>query len=235
MMNSTARLYVLQQIDTKLDRGEQRLRELEEAIGNDSEVRSVAAALEASELETRAARRKHQAIQDDIDMVSRKKTSGEKRLYSGAVSNPKELQDLQDEGVSLARRITLLEERQLDAMIAQEEWEGMEAKARNQLEDMRSKWNIDQDALLEESNELVAAMACLNDERQAALIGVSSVLKDSYDVVRRDKGGIAVAMVSDKVCTVCGMAPSAARIRQARSGVGTLVKCGNCARIMYVR
>ena len=57
MMNVTARLYVLQQIDTKLDRSENRLRELEQAIGNDSDVREVTAALEAAEMETRAARR----------------------------------------------------------------------------------------------------------------------------------------------------------------------------------
>ena len=235
MMNVTARLYVLQQIDTKLDRSENRLRELEQAIGNDSDVREVTAALEAAEMETRAARRAHQAIEDDIDMLARKKTAGEKRLYSGSVSNPKELQDLQDESVSLAGRISTLEERQLDAMIAQDESESIETKARKQLEVVRSKWNREQATFVEESSELQATILCLNDERETALIGVSSDLQESYDVVRRHKGGIAVAEVTDNICTVCGMAPSAVRIRQARSGVDPPVKCGNCARIMYVK
>ena len=190
MMNVTARLYVLQQIDTKLDRSENRLRELEQAIGNDSDVREVTAALEAAEMETRAARRAHQANEDDIDMLARKKTAGEKRLYSGSVSNPKELQDLQDESVSLARRISTLEERQLDAMIAQDESESIETKARKQLEVVRSKWNREQATFVEESSELQATIVCLNDERETALIGVSSDLQESYDVVRRHKGGL---------------------------------------------
>ena len=82
---------------------------------------------------------------------------------------------------------------------------------------------------------VVVTIVCLNDERETALIGVSSDLQESYDVVRRHKGGIAVAEVTDNICTVCGMAPSAVRIRQARSGVDPPVKCGNCARIMYVK
>ena len=151
------------------------------------------------------------------------------------MSNPKELQDLQDESVSLAGRISTLEERQLDAMIAQDESESIETKARKQLEVVRSKWNREQATFVEESSELQATILCLNDERETALIGVSSDLQESYDVVRRHKGGIAVAEVTDNICTVCGMAPSAVRIRQARSGVDPPVKCGNCARIMYVK
>ena len=234
-MNVTARLYGLQQIDTKLDRSEQRLRELEEAIGNDSEVRVATAWLAEAEMETRAARRAHQAIEDEIEMLTQKRTAGEQRLYSGSVSNPKELQDLQDESASLARRISSLEERQLDAMIAQDESESRETDARHNLEVVQTKWNGEQAAFLEESRELQAVIVCLNDERETALIGVATDVQDNYDVVRKHKGGIAVAMVSDNICSACGMAPSAARIRQARSGGDAPVKCGNCARIMYVK
>ncbi|MDP6792603.1 MAG: hypothetical protein QF660_00960, partial [Anaerolineales bacterium] len=119
-MNATAKLYILQQIDTKLDRREQRLLELDAAIGDDSRVRTATAAFESAEAESRAMRREYQLIQDEIDKVTRKRAAGEKQLYSGTVTNPKELQDLQDEGVSLGLRIAALEERQLEAMIAQD-------------------------------------------------------------------------------------------------------------------
>ena len=78
--------------------------------------------------ESQAARRTHHLIQEEIDTVDRKRISGEKRLYSGTVTNTKELQDLQDEGVALKRRIVALEDRQLEAMIAQEDAETAAAR-----------------------------------------------------------------------------------------------------------
>ena len=127
-MNTAATLYILQQIDTRLDRHEQRLSELDATIGDDSVVRVARAALDSVEAESQAARRAHHLIQEEIDTVNRKITSGEKRLYSGTVTNTKELQDLQDEGVSLKRRIVALEDRQLEAMIAQEDAETAAAR-----------------------------------------------------------------------------------------------------------
>ena len=233
-MNTAATLYILQQIDTRLDRHEQRLSELDATIGDDSVVRVARAALDSVEAESQAARRAHHLIQEEIDTVNRKITSGEKRLYSGTVTNTKELQDLQDEGVSLKRRIVALEDRQLEAMIAQEDAETAAARARDELERVRTEWMQEQAILSVESEDRVAESTRLKEERDAALIGVSAAAKHSYDAARHHKGGVAVALLKDNICTACGMAPSAARIQHARSG-SELVKCGNCMRIIYVK
>lgn len=233
-MNTAATLYILQQIDTRLDRHEQRLSELDTSIGDDSVVRAARAAFESVEAESQTARRAHHFIQEEIDMVNRKRIAGEKRLYSGTVTNPKELQDLQDEGAALERRIAVLEERQLEAMIAQDDAEMAEGRARDELEGVRTDWMQEQAALSDENDERVAESTRLKDERDAALTGVSAATKQSYDAVRYHKGGVAVALLKDNICTACGMAPSAARIQHARSG-SELVKCGNCARIIYVK
>lgn len=233
-MNVAAKLYILQQIDTELDRREQRLRELDAAIGDDSGVRTATDAFESAEAESRAMRREHQLIQDEIDKVTRKRAGGEEQLYSGTVTNPKELQDLQDEGVSLALRIAALEERQLEAMIAQDDTESVEADARDELERVRTNWLREQAVLSDEKDERVAERARLKDEREMALIGISATEKQNYDAMRQRKRGVAVVLLKDNICTACGMAPSAARILLARSGT-ELVMCGNCARVMYVK
>jgi hypothetical protein len=233
-MNSAATLYILQQIDTRLDRHKQRLSELDAAIGDDSVVRGARAALDIVEAESQAARRTHHLIQEEIDMVNRKRITGEKRLYSGTVTNTKELQDLQDEGAALKRRIVALEDRQLEAMIAQDDAEIAAGRARDDLERVRTEWLQEQADLSVENEDCVAESTRLKDERDAALIGVSAADKHSYDAVRSHKGGVAVALLKDNICTACGMAPSAARVQHARSG-SELVKCGNCARIIYVK
>ncbi len=234
-MNAAVKLYLLQQIDTGLERHEQRLRELDAALCDDTVVRQAAGGVEGAETESQAAQRAHQLIQDEIDMVTRKRAGGEKRLYSGSVMNPKELQELQDEGDALGRRITVLEERQLVAMIGQDDAEGAEASAHDALERVRIEWTQEQAVLSAEKVERERDRARLRDERETALIGVSDAEKHSYEAVRRQKrGGVAVALLKDNICTACGMTPSAARIQQARSG-SELVKCGNCARVIYVK
>ncbi|MDP6416318.1 MAG: hypothetical protein QGG54_15020 [Gammaproteobacteria bacterium] len=233
-MSTAATLYILQQIDSRLDRHEQRMSELDVAIGDDSVVRVARAALDNVEAESQAARRAYQIIQEEIDTVDRKRISGEKRLYSGTVTNTKELQDLQDEGVALKRRIVALEDRQLEAMIAQEDAEMAAARTRDEFEKVRTEWMQEQADLSVENEDHVAESARLKDERDAALIGVSAGAKHSYDAARHHRGGVAVALLKDNICTACGMAPSAARIQHARSG-SELVKCGNCMRIIYVK
>ena len=233
-MSTAATLYILQQIDSRLDRHEQRMSELDVAIGDDSVVRVARAALDNVEAESQAARRAYQIIQEEIDTVDRKRISGEKRLYSGTVTNTKELQDLQDEGVALKRRIVALEDRQLEAMIAQDDAESTEAGARDELERVRTDWMQEQAALGAENDERIVEMERLKDERETALIGVSAGAKQIYDAVRQHKRGVAVVLLKDNICTACGMAPAAVRIQQARRG-DEIVKCGNCARIMYVK
>jgi predicted nucleic acid-binding Zn-ribbon protein len=92
----------------------------------------------------------------------------------------------------------------------------------------------EQAVLSDEKDERAAERARLKDEREMALIGISATEKQNYDSMRQRKRGVAVALLKDNICTACGMAPSAARIQQARKG-SELVKCGNCARIMYVK
>jgi predicted nucleic acid-binding Zn-ribbon protein len=42
-----------------------------------------------------------------------------------------------------------------------------------------------------------------------------------------------VGVLRDGICSACGVAPSATRVSGARSE-DTLVRCGNCERILYV-
>ena len=233
-MNPVLKLYILQQIDTKLDKYAYRLRELDAAIGEDSVVRTATERFDSTASDSRDARRVHQRIQDEIVVVTQKRATGQKRLYSGTVTNPKELQDLQDEGVSLGHRIEGLEERQLEAMIAQEDTESAEANALDDLERVRTDWLQEQDLLLGENDALLEKTLRLKDDREIAVKSISEAEEQSYDSVRARKRGVAVARLKGDICSACGMVLSAARIQLARSS-SELVKCGNCARFIYVK
>ncbi len=64
--------------------------------------------------------RDQQRLEDEIASLTDKATNTDKLLYGGTVSNPRELQAMQDEIAALKRRIGQLEDRELELMEAAE-------------------------------------------------------------------------------------------------------------------
>ncbi len=60
--------------------------------------------------------RDQQRLEDEIATLTEKAVHHDKTLYSGAIANPRELQSLQDEVAALKRRISQLEDQELEVM-----------------------------------------------------------------------------------------------------------------------
>ena len=120
-MNSVAGIYILQQVDTKIDRCRKRMAEIQSTLDDNRAVVEAARNVEVATGLMESAIRDHAGIQGEIDIVASKHENGEKRLYSGTVTNPKERKDLQDQGEALVRRISDLEDAKLHAMIVEED------------------------------------------------------------------------------------------------------------------
>src|SRR4029453_10319529 len=62
--------------------------------------------------------RSQQRLEDEITSLRMRAQQAEKQLYSGTTNNPRELQALQDDIASIQRRISKLEDDELDVMEA---------------------------------------------------------------------------------------------------------------------
>src|SRR5262245_28306975 len=60
--------------------------------------------------------RSQQRLEDEIASLGERANQAEKQLYSGSVTNPRELQALQDDVASIRRRIGQLEDDELEIM-----------------------------------------------------------------------------------------------------------------------
>ncbi|MDP6770802.1 MAG: hypothetical protein QF704_08920, partial [Anaerolineales bacterium] len=94
-MSSTAGIYILQQIDTKIERNKQRIREIGHVLDDNQIVQQASKEVDIATSSILAATKEQSSIQGEIDIIYSKHKSGENRLYSGAVTSPKELKDLQ--------------------------------------------------------------------------------------------------------------------------------------------
>jgi hypothetical protein len=229
-------LLQLQRVDSTIDRLQARLAHLPEQAALD--------ALEAKvqELDAQIAERK--AVFDDVstrqrrldfevDTLVQKIKAESGRLYSGVVSNAKELQDISREVEALKRRKSVLEDNDLEVM---EERDGVEKELealtteRSSLAAEIERGRVARDAAAGETGlQLTSAEA----ERQRWVPRVDPQLLQVYDTIRASKGGVGAAAMVDGTCQGCHMrlpAQEAERVRTA----GGLVRCDECQRILVV-
>src|SRR5574337_1177363 len=103
-MNQLQALYQLQVFESSLDTAKARVEEIETALKSDAEVLRCRHEYEACQERVRHTQAAVTDLELEIAALEAKHQEGEKLLYSGAIKNPKELQDLENEVSSLKRR-----------------------------------------------------------------------------------------------------------------------------------
>lgn len=229
-MSELQQLYILQQVDSEIQTKRRRLGEVLNAQKETEEL--IAARLRASKVGDEL--KKLRIIQKDLNLeldglISKSKRS-EDRLYSGRVTNPKELTDLQSELESLARRKGALEEELLEGMIAIEDIEAEGALAEESLSKISREWESSQKELRRSQNELALRLGELAGEREKQVNMIAAPLLAQYDSIVKRRGGLAVVHLRGNICQGCQLNVSANRVRDALAG--EFVLCDNCDRIL---
>jgi len=230
-MSRAASLLQLQSIDLELDANRARLGAIEIALGDDPAVKQAQRDVVDAQAQLHAGRVVVQNLEYDGQTLGQKIAEVESRLYGGVVTNPKELQDLQNEGASLRRRREALEEKQFEAMLAVEAAEVRGAEAQHRLQQAEAAASAAHGNLREERERLRTAVARLEINRGASVAGIPAGDLELYTRLRQSKKGRAVSQLDEGACTACGVAPSSSRIQDARQG-NDIILCGNCGRIL---
>lgn len=231
-MSQPFKLYRLQQIDTQLDRVRARLQEIDAALSEDEALQQAQKKSQESsavlEKERKALRRAEEEVNDQRIKIEQTEAA----LYGGKVRNPKELQDLQKESAALKRYRGVLEDRQLEAMLAVEEAEAAHAAAQAELASVQLERSRQHSGLIEEQAGLLRDVERIEAERQAAGSSIGAAELTLYEQLRRQRRGIAVAKVTDRACSACGSTLNAALLHAARSP-SQITRCDACGRILY--
>jgi predicted nucleic acid-binding Zn-ribbon protein len=231
-MSRVESLYRLQKVDTELDVERRRLQEVEAGLGETDELRQARARLEQAGVAHRRWRATLQDLELKMTTLEDKIKNSERRLYSGTVKNPKELENLQEELVYLRRRKSIEEDTLLEAMIGVEEHEAAWQDAQAHWEIVEAAWTTSQDDLDQEREDLLSRLPELTELRAAREKAVGDVDLETYENLRRRKGGAAVALLKGNLCTSCHVEVPSSVLQLARQGE-TLVFCGSCGRILF--
>jgi uncharacterized protein len=232
-MSQAFKLYRLQQLDSLLDRTRTRLHEIEHALNEAQALRQAEdTAGQADEGLVTARKTLHKA-EELVKEQRIKIETTEAALYGGKVRNPKELQDLQHESAALKRYLVVLEDRQLEAMMNEEEAVTVNRSAQIALELAQARHAAHQKELKDEQDRLLKDIPNLEEERQAAGSSIPANEIALYETLRKQRRGLAVTLVKNKACDSCGSTLSAALL-DATLTSGQLTRCDSCGRILYL-
>lgn len=230
------RLLDLQQLDTTLDQLSRRragLPEHAEVENLQQRLSELGAAVVLAETEAGDSRREQTKAENDVDQVRARADRDQRRLDSGQVSSPKELESLQSEISSLHRRQSDLEDVVLEIMERREE-------ADTRVESLSSERSEVATGLADAEERRDAALRGIDDEsanvreRHSAVAGeIPSDLLSLYEKLRGQYAGVGAAALAKGRCQGCHLAlnkADLARIREADPD--EVLRCEECRRIL---
>ena len=172
-------------------------------------------------------------LEAELAAVEAKLAEIQKRLYSGVVTIPRELQAMQAEVESLKRRQSSLEDDVLEAMTEREpldeEVAGLEGKRAGHDQDGARLRAAIAEAEVTIDNELAAE----HEARAAAAAAIPAELTTLYEDLRRRLGGVGAARLVNGRCSGCHLTLPATELdRIRREPPDALIRCDQCGRIL---
>jgi predicted nucleic acid-binding Zn-ribbon protein len=223
----------LQDIDSRLDSTRAVIAQLGAQMADAGPVPALTEETDAARHELRQLEPQQRDLELQAEERRSKIAADEGKLYGGRVTNPKELSSLADEVAQDRRQLSTIEDKILDLLDQLD-------SATKRLKDLEAKlggetrtWNARQEQVRAKLQEAETAVAALEKQRDGAAAAVDGVSRATYDLIRRQKGGVAVALVQQRICQACRVALTPVQEQRARIG-NDLVTCTSCGRILYV-
>jgi predicted nucleic acid-binding Zn-ribbon protein len=171
-------------------------------------------------------------LENEVDVVRTRAARDDQRLQTGGLP-AKELESLQHEITSLARRQGVLEDELLEVMEQLEDSDSMLAdlRARREvLDQQRSDLTGTRDGTFEEIDR---AAALKTSERSLISNDIPADLKALYEKAREHSGGVGAAMIRARRCEGCRIELSGSELSGVRTAApDEVVRCENCRRIL---
>jgi predicted nucleic acid-binding Zn-ribbon protein len=230
-MSRSSDLYDLQIIDSEIDNHRKRLKEIAGLLADSEEIKIAEKLTLTKQNELDISKKNLSSAELKVKDQRIKIKRTDSNLYGGKISNPKELQDLQQESISLKRFLSTLEDRQLECMLDVDEKTEKYTKAQEQLEIIRVKYNQRHQNLNQEKMKLEARIKELLSKRETSTKTISPIDLKTYEKIRLNRLGVAVSKIENKACSACG-ATLTASLHQAARSPNQISICETCGRIL---
>ena len=225
----------LQRIDSAISQANHRLKALPEhqqLVAIQAKLVAGAAELATAEAELADVAIDLRRSEVEVEQVADRMTKDEARL-SGGQASPKELEQLQHEIGTLAKRKSELEDGELEIMIrhdgAKQKVETLKSD-----EDGLKKLELELNIRLENAKtEIDREIALKNSERTLLVPKIDTALIELYEKVKVSGSGIGAALLIGNTCDGCRLAINAVEMERIKSlDSEEVLRCEECRRIL---
>jgi predicted nucleic acid-binding Zn-ribbon protein len=229
---STARaLLGLQETDMQLATRRRAYRQIVEELESEGGIPELTERLERTrvrelELKVEAARNESEAA-----ALGEKVKQLEERLYSGLITNVRELTAIETEHNTARRELARVDEAIAPSRSAAEEAGETYKRLKAELEQRQLEWATRRKELRKDRSRIGAEYKKIGAERASATDGISPLDLETYNALLPRMNGVAVVKVDRGVCQGCRVRLPIGEISRMQNASG-LVNCSSCGRIL---
>ena len=232
-MTITKQFYQLQELDKEIAKFRTELLSMEKEVGNRTALNMVNNQLDAAKDHVDKLHNEQLRQELDAEYIRQRLEGDRIMLYSGSITNLRELEAQEKEVVILQAQLHHHEEELLKVMMTLEEAQ-TEVNRLNQLcWAAQQAWSERQQNLSKMIPELSDELSILNSKRGQSTTNLKDTDLNLYEGLMFSKRGTAVALVIRDLCRSCLISLPTHQLQRARLGK-ELVLCDSCGRILYV-
>ena len=172
-------------------------------------------------------------INDEISILTTKIEKEEEKLYSGRITNPKELEGVNKEVISLKLKMDGKETEILELMeeldVSSDKIKIREEKLSKSLSEIK----ITESNLTQKEKEIDQETFELSDRKVILKDDLDLEVLREYELLRKEKGGRVVAVLEKSVCNCCNMQLPSIKVDSMRDPT-IFYHCDYCERILVL-
>ena len=227
-----ATLFQLQQLDLESDRLTTEHQAITISLQGDAKLRKLRSDYEIAQEEWQSSLQTQKDAEWTLEDLNNRVQQQEQRLYSGSVTNPKELQSLQQEVQRLRAQQNRQEEHLLEVIDTTESLQEITQQKLASLQQAQDAWQEEFTELTDRGKQVEEQQRELREKREQIVASLNVDLVKRYETMRRTKQGRAVSKVDQSSCQWCRVILTPSELQHVRIS-SELQTCTNCGRILY--
>ena len=227
-----ATLFQLQQLDLDLERLSAEQQAVIRTLQEDKELNKARAEHQAAQQQLKAGLHAQKEAEWVLDELNNRLRALDQRLYSGLVTNPKELNAVQQEAQHLRAQQSRQEEMTLQMMDAADSLSAIARQKSEALQHIEQAWQQNNASQLARRDQLDKKRQELQEKRARFISSIDGDLLRRYEALKRSKQGRAISRVEQSSCQWCRVILTPSELQRVRTS-HELQTCSNCGRILY--
>ncbi len=227
-----AALYQIQQLDLELERLTAEQQALIRSLQEDKVLNKARAEYQSAQQQLKAGLQAQKEAEWALDELNNRLRALDERLYSGLITNPKELNAVQQEAQHLRAQQNRQEEMTLEMMDVADSLSVITQQKSETLQHIEQEWQENNAAQLARRDRLESKREELQEKRAKYAGTIDVELLKRYETLKRSKQGRAISRVEQSSCQWCRVILTPSELQRVRASQ-ELQSCSNCGRILY--